>query len=65
MMSQILFWQAYGAILAGDPIAARAAGEEGREVADAIGDRFGSRQCRVGLVGHRSCTGTWAGPRRY
>ena len=31
---------------AGDPIAARAAGEEGRDLADAIGDRFDSRQCR-------------------
>ena len=31
---------------AGDPIATRAAAEEGRDLADAIGDRFDSRQCR-------------------
>ena len=35
--------------LAGDPIAARAAAEEGRDLADAIGDRFDSRQCRCCL----------------
>jgi predicted ATPase/DNA-binding CsgD family transcriptional regulator len=49
MLKQILDWQAYGAILAGDPIAARAAAEEGRDLADAIGDRFYSHHCRVFL----------------
>jgi hypothetical protein len=49
MLGQILDWQAYGAILAGDPIAACAAAEEGRDLADAIDDRFYSRQCRVWL----------------
>jgi predicted ATPase/DNA-binding SARP family transcriptional activator len=49
MLSQILFWQAYGAATAGDPTAARAAAEEGRDLADAIGDRLDSRQCRVWL----------------
>ena len=49
MLSQLLNWQAYGAILAGDPIAARAAGEEGRDLADDIGDHFDSRQCRLWL----------------
>jgi DNA-binding CsgD family transcriptional regulator len=37
--------------VAGDPIALRAAAEEGRDLADAIGDRFGSRQCRWRLAG--------------
>ena len=37
------------AFMAGDPIAARAAAEEGRDLADAIGDRLDSRQCRWGL----------------
>ena len=37
------------AIIAGDPIAARAAAEEGRDLADAIGDRFDSRRCRLCL----------------
>ena len=32
--------------LAGDPIAAREAGQEGRDLAEAIGDRFDSRVCR-------------------
>ena len=35
---------------AGDPIAARAAGEEGRDLADAIGDRPNSRLCRLSLA---------------
>ena len=46
-LSQILAWQANAAIAAGDPIAARVAAEEGRDLADAIGDRFNSRQCRM------------------
>jgi predicted ATPase/class 3 adenylate cyclase/DNA-binding NarL/FixJ family response regulator len=45
-LSQILTWQARGAVVAGDPIALRAAAEEGRDLAEAIGDRFVSRQCR-------------------
>jgi predicted ATPase/DNA-binding CsgD family transcriptional regulator len=45
-LSEILGFQAYAAFVAGDPRAARAAGEEGLELADAIGDRFVSRWCR-------------------
>ena len=45
-LSQILGWQATTAAIAGDPPAARAAAEEGRDLADAIGDRFDSRKCR-------------------
>ena len=37
--------QAQGAAIAGDMLAARAAAEEGRDLADAIGDRFTSRVC--------------------
>ena len=48
-LSQILSWQAFVAVMAGDPIAMRAAAEEGRDLADAIGDRFVSRRCRWGL----------------
>jgi predicted ATPase/class 3 adenylate cyclase/DNA-binding CsgD family transcriptional regulator len=48
-LSQILAWQANAAIAAGDPIAARAAAEEGRDLADAIGDGFDSRHCRICL----------------
>jgi predicted ATPase/class 3 adenylate cyclase/DNA-binding CsgD family transcriptional regulator len=45
-LSQILAWQALAASVAGDPIATRAAAEEGRDLAEAIGDRFDSRYCR-------------------
>src|SRR6202044_3413281 len=48
-LSQILTWQASAAIAAGDPIATRVAAEEGRDLADAIGDRFNSRHCRMCL----------------
>ncbi len=40
-LSQILTSQAAAAVLAGDSLAMRAAAEEGRDLADAIGDRFG------------------------
>jgi predicted ATPase/DNA-binding CsgD family transcriptional regulator len=48
-LSQILACQAQAAALAGVPGAARAAAEEGRDLADAIGDRSSSRECRVSL----------------
>jgi predicted ATPase/class 3 adenylate cyclase/DNA-binding CsgD family transcriptional regulator len=48
-LSQILALQAQGAHLAGDLLGMRAAGEEGRDVADVIGDRFNSRICRFYL----------------
>ena len=49
-LSQILAWQANTGVNVGDPIAARAAGEEGRDLADAIGDRPNSRWCRLSLA---------------
>ena len=49
-LSQILAWQANTGVNVADPIAARAAGEEGRDLADAIGDRPNSRICRQGLA---------------
>ena len=39
-LSQILAWQAREALVAGDPSAVRAAAEEGRDLANAIGDQF-------------------------
>jgi predicted ATPase/DNA-binding CsgD family transcriptional regulator len=48
-LSQILSAQAGATIMAGDPIAARAPAEEGRDLADAIGDRYDSYQCRYYL----------------
>src|SRR3984885_6373122 len=60
-LSQILTWQASTAIAAADPIAARVAAEEGRDLADAIGDRFNSRHCRMCLGLAQSYQGDLAG----
>jgi predicted ATPase len=49
-LSQILAWQANTGVNCGDPIAARAAGAEGRDLANAIGDRPNSRICRQSLA---------------
>ena len=45
-LTQILVAQVVAALTARDPLAARAAAEEGRDLADAIGDRFDARRCR-------------------
>jgi predicted ATPase/DNA-binding CsgD family transcriptional regulator len=45
-LCQILAWQAFAAHVAGDARATRITGEEGRDLADAIGARLHSRQCR-------------------
>ncbi|AYE93621.1 LuxR family transcriptional regulator [Mycobacterium paragordonae] len=61
-LSQLLGFYAYAALMGGDPIAARAAGEEGRELADAIGDRFASGQCRGwGIAASRAWLGDLPG----
>ncbi|HET7667853.1 MAG TPA: LuxR family transcriptional regulator, partial [Mycobacterium sp.] len=60
-LSQILAAQAQAAIVGGDPLTARAAGQEGRDLADAIGDGFHSRQCRYALGGAQSMQGDLAG----
>ena len=49
ILSRILAWQSSTAISAGDPTTARVVGEEGRLIADAIGDALNSRQCRVDI----------------
>lgn len=46
---QILGWQTSLAFVAGDPLAARKTGTEGRHLAGAIGDRFTARQCEIWL----------------
>jgi predicted ATPase/class 3 adenylate cyclase/DNA-binding CsgD family transcriptional regulator len=48
-LSEILSQQALGVALAGDPIGGYAAAEEGRDLAEAIGDRFSLLQCRFSL----------------
>jgi predicted ATPase len=60
-LSQILGWQAYGALLVGDPIAACAAAQEGHDLAEALGNRFGSFACRWCLGWARMMQGELAG----
>ncbi|MEB4211732.1 LuxR family transcriptional regulator [Mycobacterium sp. 94-17] len=49
-LSRLLGWQALGAaVVTGIPTVARAGAEEGRDLADTIGDRWTSRQCRFCL----------------
>ncbi len=48
-LSQILAWQASAGIAVGEPLAARVVAEEGRDLADAIGDGSNSRHCRICL----------------
>ena len=50
--------------MAGDPIAVRAAAEEGRDLADAIGDRFVSRECRWCLGVAQGMPVIWLEPSR-
>jgi predicted ATPase/class 3 adenylate cyclase/DNA-binding CsgD family transcriptional regulator len=49
-LCQIFSRQANGAFSSGDFTDAEVVAREGMELADALGDRFGSDQCRVGLV---------------
>lgn len=48
-LCQIYSYQATVAVLAGEPVAACAAAEQGRDLADALGDRFFSRNNRAWL----------------
>ncbi|MGA9674132.1 MAG: LuxR C-terminal-related transcriptional regulator [Mycobacterium sp.] len=48
-LCQILSYQATVGDYAGEPISAIAAAQEGRDLADALGDRFFSRTCRFWL----------------
>lgn len=51
MLSQVLNQQLQVAFVKGEPKALRAIGDEARTSADAMGDGFGSRQCRWRLAG--------------
>ncbi|WP_156686296.1 helix-turn-helix transcriptional regulator [Mycobacterium sp. Marseille-P9652] len=56
-LSQLLGFQAYAAMMAGLPFTEHGA-VEGRDLADTIGDRFASGQCRLwGLAGGRAVRG--------
>jgi predicted ATPase/class 3 adenylate cyclase/DNA-binding CsgD family transcriptional regulator len=45
-LSQILFWQALSSWIAGEPVATRAAAEEGLQLADTIDDTLATRRFR-------------------
>ncbi|MFI5509816.1 LuxR family transcriptional regulator [Mycobacterium sp. NPDC051804] len=49
-LSQILGWQSIAAMGVGDHVAINATAREGSEVADAIGDGFNGRMCRLALA---------------
>jgi predicted ATPase/class 3 adenylate cyclase/DNA-binding CsgD family transcriptional regulator len=57
LLCQILSWQAFAAHVAGDAGATRMAGEEGRDLADAVGARLHSRKCRWCLGSARMMSG--------
>jgi predicted ATPase/class 3 adenylate cyclase/DNA-binding CsgD family transcriptional regulator len=48
-LASILAAQAFALGAAGNPVASRAAAEEGRDLAEAIGDRLDARRCRMYL----------------
>ncbi len=59
-LSQILAWQSNTAIGLGDPIATQTAAEEGRVLAETIGDRTDARMCRMSLAMARLMQGDLA-----
>jgi DNA-binding CsgD family transcriptional regulator len=59
-LSQLFSQQAYGAFMAGDLNALASIAAEGRDLADAIGDRFNSRQCQWVLLNLGICRGELA-----
>jgi predicted ATPase/class 3 adenylate cyclase/DNA-binding CsgD family transcriptional regulator len=49
-LAHLYGWRGYAAVVAGDPISARDASEQGLLIADAIGNHFASRTCRAWLA---------------
>ena len=60
-LSQILSRQAYGAFMVGDLRAIESVATEGRDIAEAIGDRFNARQCRWVLLNMQALRGDLVG----
>ncbi len=48
-LSQIYAWQSFAAISSGNARAVRAAAEQGRDIAESIGNAPDSRECRLGV----------------
>ena len=59
-LSQILNRQATGALLIGDIVTMESLAVEGRDLADAIGDHFNSRQCGLLIALAQMCRGETA-----
>jgi predicted ATPase/class 3 adenylate cyclase/DNA-binding CsgD family transcriptional regulator len=59
-LSQILARQSTGALLVGDVVSTQVLGEEGRDLAETIGDRFNARQCRMNIAWAQMCRGETA-----
>ncbi len=61
-LSQVLGRQAIWTFLAGDPVDMLASAREGRDIADAIGNPFDSRMCRLFLAFGQLWQGDLVGP---
>ncbi len=59
-LSQILARQAHMAFVAGHPVELRATAEEGRQLADGIGDRFECGSVGGGSPPHSSWRAIWS-----
>ncbi len=60
-LSQILAWQATAALIGGDVVTTLKAAQEGLRLADDLGDRFVSRQCRIWIANARMYLGDLSG----
>ena len=60
-LSQILSRQAYGEFMVGDLPSIQPVATEGRDIAEAIGDRFNARQCRWVLLNMQALRGDLVG----
>lgn len=56
-LCRVRAYQCFATNTGGDPIASQTAGEEGRDLADALGDSFMSRYCRTFLTGSLALQG--------
>ncbi|MDT5019077.1 MAG: hypothetical protein QOD39_5237 [Mycobacterium sp.] len=61
ILCDVCSYLAFAGHAAGEPVASRAAAEEGRDIADALGDGFRSRHCRTWLATALATLGDPAG----
>lgn len=60
-LSQLLPFQAFAALLAGDPMGVLQSAQEGRDIARSIGDQFTARHCCWNIGMARLCSGDLKG----